>query len=212
MGDAFDRTDLDGPTSLLRMYCFVLLQKNHGPPARAASLFNGVSSSNMTEQENTGVSLGPLLISTLLLFAALELVGEVWDGGQINNAYCFHLLGCNAGFFGYDAVMHFVSGILEVSFFLWLARRSVSWNLFKGGFWQNVLIMVALVALVSVSWEILEFGYDSFRVDILHHNLLLPTNHYTQPSNADTVGDLLAGLLGGITTLVFLKISRHKMF
>ena len=70
--------------------------------------------------------------------------------------------------------------------------------------------MLGLVALVSVLWEIFEFSYDSFRIYVLHHDLLQPVNHLTQPSNADTMGDLIFGLVGASVVLALLKILNRK--
>lgn len=54
-------------------------------------------------------------------------------------------------------------------------------------------IVIAFVCLAAVCWEFLEF--------ILDHTV----HTYLQPSLADTMGDLLAGLMGS-TTIAALKV------
>jgi hypothetical protein len=112
--------------------------------------------------------------------------------GFMSDATCFHYLGCNAGFFGYDALTHFVCGIVIA---LGLKDKT-----------KNLLELLAYAALIGVCWEILEFGYDHFRMVVLHMNLTNP-NTLSQPSNVDTMGDLIFGLLG--TFFGSMHLSRY---
>jgi hypothetical protein len=57
----------------------------------------------------------------------------------------------------------------------------------------TVVAVTSFVCLAAVCWEFLEF--------ILDHTV----HTYLQPSLADTMGDLLAGLMGG-TTIAALKV------
>ena len=147
--------------------------------------------------------LGVLVLCVILIFLfAVFVVGD-WFG-WIGNSQCFQYLGCNIGFFGYDALTHFLGGTVEVSLILWLMIRFPRVNIFHENFWKNFVILLALVALIGVGWEILEFSYDHIRIFLLHDNLLNP-NRLFQPSNRDTIGDLTFGLLGALVMIGILK-------
>ncbi len=141
------------------------------------------------------VKFQKLFVSFLLMFLVLEFGGKAL--GFMQNAMCYRWLGCNAGFFGYDALVHFVGGITIAIGVLWLSKKSKKLDFFHIDeiFWKRMLIILAVAALIGVVWEALEFSYDLFRVLVLHINLLYP-NQLAQPSNADTMGDLVFGLTG----------------
>ena len=129
--------------------------------------------------------------------------------GWMRNETCLPYLGCNIGFFGYDALVHFVSGITIAVGLSWLARKHHEWSLFHGGFWKNVLVIMALAALIGVTWEMLEFIFDHVRMDLFHMNLVNP-NVMSQASDSDTMGDLSFGLLGAfLSSCVFLIQCPH---
>ncbi len=114
---------------------------------------------------------------------------------------CIHmLLTYTGGYYWWahiDKAMHLLGGmsiaagtIPALNYF-----KSQSWI----GFINPLLFMVfiiAIVALTAVGWEFFEF--------ILDHTLR--TN--MQPSVADTMGDLLCGLIGG--TLIALAIIKSN--
>lgn len=127
----------------------------------------------------------------------------------IANDKCYALLGCNADFFGYDAVLHFVSGVMTASLIIWLMKKYPEVNLFHEQFWKNVFIVVAIAALVAVSWEIVEYSHDQFRMAVLHQNLTSP-NRQDQPSNSDTMGDMTFSILATGLTARALKRSIQK--
>lgn len=153
---------------------------------------------------------------TRRLFVAMALwsgaqfgLGDIW--GMMRNSQCFKYLGCNAGFFGFDALVHFLAGILFITFVLWLFHKYPKLNLLHGDFWKNAIILLAIVALLGVTWEIMEFSADHIRMNILHENLTHP-NHLAQPSNSDTMGDLTFGLLGAALSIGMLRLFDPKVF
>lgn len=150
--------------------------------------------------------LGTFLVS---VFTLAEVIGG-HSFGWMDNSRCFKYLGCNAGFFGYDALIHFLGGMIEAVFILWLAKKFPKFNFLQKNFWKNAVILIALIALLSVGWEFVEFGYDHVRMDILHQDLLYPTNRLRQPSNSDTMGDLFFGLFGAAVMIAVLGISDKK--
>ncbi len=153
--------------------------------------------------------LGALLITSTSAWGLVWFVnGNLF--GLMDNSLCFKYLGCNAGFFGYDAFVHFLGGIMETVFILWLARKSPKFNFLQKNFLKNAVLLVALVALLSVGWEIGEFGFDHVRMDILHQDLLHPTNRLRQASNSDTMGDLFFTLFGATVMATVLKFSDKK--
>ncbi len=135
-------------------------------------------------------------ISCVVLFFAMAILGNHGPSLMANDK-CFRVFGCNIGFFGYDAAVHFVSGITEVVLIIWLMKRFPSLNLFQEKHWKNFLTIVAIVALIGCLWEVGEFCHDQFRMDVLHENLTTP-NNLDQPNNADTMGDLTFTILGAV--------------
>ena len=146
----------------------------------------------------TGVSnfrtFGVVAISLVALFFAMVILGNHGPSLMANNR-CFQLLGCNIGFFGYDALVHFVSGVTEVILIVWLIGKFPSLSLFHHRYWKNFLTLVAVVALIGCLWEMAEFGQDHFRMNVLHKNLTTP-NNLDQPNNSDTMGDLVFSIFG----------------
>lgn len=150
--------------------------------------------------------LGTALVS---VFAVAEVIGG-HAFGWMDNSYCFTYLNCNAGFFGYDAFVHFLGGIIEVIFIFWLAEKFSQFNFFQKSFWKNFTILMALVALLSVGWELGEFSYDTVRMNIFHEDLVHPTDRLRQVNNDDTMGDFFFGLFGAILMIAILEISDRK--
>ncbi len=154
-----------------------------------------------------------VIISGLVFFIA-EFFGDSWFN-LMANSNCFKYLGCNIGFFGYDAIVHFFSGVFEVLLIVWLCTRFAKFSiLHAGNAWKNAFILISAVALLSVGWEIFEFSADQFRMKILGYNLTNP-NVLAQPSNSDTMGDFtfaLSGFLAGamITRFVYPRSLEEK--
>ena len=153
---------------------------------------------------------------TRRLFVAMALwsgaqfgLGDIW--GMMRNSQCFKYFGCNAGFFGFDALVHFLAGILFIMFVLWLFHAYPKLNLLHSNFWKTTVTLLAIVALLGVTWEFMEFSADHIRIDILHENLIHP-NRLAQPSNGDTMGDLTFALLGAALSISILKKFDAKVF
>ena len=159
----------------------------------------------MTDSNNNSTSpLGFFVAAFTILFAFGVVGGHVWH--WMSNEMCYYYLGCNVGFFGYDAIVHLVGGILIVLSLLWLMRRFPSLDiLHDNDFSKNFLIVLALVALIGVGWEIMEFSFDHWRMVVLNENLINP-NTLAQPSNGDTMGDLVFGLFGGTITMLIMRL------
>lgn len=150
----------------------------------------------------------PVIIAAPVFF--LGEFGLGWALGWMDNSLCFRYFGCNAGFFGYDAFVHFLGGILEATFMLWLAKNYRRLNIFHETFWKNLFVLIAIVALISISWEMFEFSYDHVQTNLLHEDILHPYDVKLQPSNDDTMGDLTFGLLGALSAIVILKLFDSK--
>ena len=140
------------------------------------------------------------VVAIFILGWALGIRGPVF----IDNYKCYALLGCNMGFFGYDAVLHLWSGIMDVVLIIWITRKFPAVNIFHKQFWKNFLIIISFVAFISVAWEIGELGHDQYRMKVLHQNLTVP-NHLDQPSNDDTMGDMTFAIIGAALTAGALK-------
>jgi hypothetical protein len=144
-------------------------------------------------------------IVTLLVCA----YGEGISGSFGSNQSCYKYLGCSVGFFGYDALEHFLSGIALTWILVWIFQKFPKYSLLSDKLWKNVLILIALVALFSVLWELSELVHDVFRSSILHQPLInfrLNINLMDQPTNLDTMGDLFFELFGSVIALIFAKL------
>jgi len=129
------------------------------------------------------------------------------------NSDCYPYLGCSAGFFGYDAIEHFLFGFTTVWIIVWLCGKFPKYSILNEQYWKTALTLVAIFALIGVCWEIIEYSRDSFFINVMHQTLInvrLHTNHLLQPSNSDTMGDLVFGLIGAITAASFLHHNLKR--
>ena len=142
------------------------------------------------------------------IFIIVCIFGEGWGGSFGANGACSPYMGCTAGFFGYDAIEHFLFGISAIWILIWVFQKFPQYSVLGEKRWKNILILIALVVLISVFWEFLECAHDYFRLEVLHQpllNLKLHINYLDQPTNLDTMGDLTFGLVGAVVALFFTK-------
>lgn len=143
-------------------------------------------------------ALGASLIAITSVWLFISAFGEflfTWAG----NSACSKYMGCVSGFFGYDAYEHLFFGVALVLALVWVSDRFPKYSILHGKRWKTVIEIIAMVALVAVLWEIVECMHDAFRADFLHEplrNLSLHINLLDQPTNLDTMGDLVFSLLG----------------
>ncbi|MDB5244585.1 MAG: hypothetical protein JWN18_455 [Parcubacteria group bacterium] len=133
--------------------------------------------------------------------------GEFWGGAP--NSACYPYLGCDEGFFGYDALEHFLFGLTLVWLIVWLSDTYPRLSLLHSEFWKTVLTILAVIALVAVIWEIGEWFRDAYLLGIAHQPLLnirLHINYLAQPSNFDTMGDLSFTLTAACISLLLLLL------
>lgn len=133
--------------------------------------------------------------------------GEFFNGAP--NSACYSILGCDEGFFGYDALEHFLFGAFAVASLYWLSKRFPAYSILRGTRTETGLILVSLTSLVAVVWEIAECFRDAYLLDIAHQRLFdlhLHINYLAQPSNFDTMGDLSLTLLSASLTAVILLL------
>ncbi|HUC88693.1 MAG TPA: hypothetical protein VMR49_01545 [Candidatus Paceibacterota bacterium] len=156
--------------------------------------------------------LGVLSFSASAIWICLTLCGEFlyhWT----KNSMCSKYLGCGEGFFGYDAFQHLFAGIAIALAIVYLCRRFPKYSILRSRLWENILIIIALVALIAVVWEFAECAHDFFRVSALHEQLVsyrlhFQFNYLDQPTNLDTMGDLAFSLCGSIAALFFAKLKE----
>lgn len=147
---------------------------------------------------------------SVITFFILSILG---NHGPVlmSNDKCYPFLGCNIGFFGYDVLVHFVSGIMEATLIILIMRKFLVINLFHNCFWKNLLIVISLVLLIAFCWKFGELCHDQFRMKVLHENLITP-NNLDQPTNNDTMGDTTFSLLGAtIISFVFRSFMKEKI-
>jgi hypothetical protein len=144
-------------------------------------------------------------VISVFIFCLFEFVG---GHGLLlmENSVCLPYLGCNVGFFGYDALVHFFAGVMEGSFIFWFVSKYPGKQFFHNNeYRKNLVIFISIVALMSVMWETLELIGDHTRTDILHMDVLHPRNELFQASNGDTMGDMFFGLLGALMMVYIVK-------
>lgn len=147
-----------------------------------------------------------LAASATAVFLLACVFGEGLGGSWGSNTACSPIFGCTSGFFGFDAVEHFLFGVAAAWILVWIFKARPRFSLLHGTRWKNVLTVVAIVALVSVGWEHLEMLHDLFRTDILHQSLVnfrLHINLLDQPTNLDTLGDLFFAIVGSFIASLF---------
>lgn len=145
----------------------------------------------------TAVSLGVYILADLL--------GEFMAGWGFN-AECIRFIGCTNGFFGFDAIEHFLSGFVILLCLVIFFQRHPKWSPLTGNIWKDAFILVATVNLISVGWELVECAHDVFRLAVLHEKLYsvkLNIDLLDQPTNLDTMGDLAFNMLGSIVAALF---------
>lgn len=101
--------------------------------------------------------------------------------------------------FWYDLFVHAMSGVFTLILAYYILNNSKSKN--TNGV-IKFLYCIGFVALVAVSWEIIEFIVDNV--------FSLNTQHNLDTGVADTMGDMIAGLFGGLIGYIFLKREDFK--
>jgi len=147
------------------------------------------------------------IISTLVFFIAF-IFGEGWGGNLGLNQSCLPYLGCSSGFFGYDAVEHFISGMMVIYIISLFFKKLPKYSLLGDKRWKNIIIFLSMIAFVGVMWEFIECAHDIFRSNVLHQVLInrkLNINLLDQPNNIDTMGDLFFSLCGSMIALFSIK-------
>lgn len=140
------------------------------------------------------------------IFLVTCMFGEGLSGSWGSNNSCLPYVGCSDGFFGYDAIEHFLFGVAIIWVLIWIFERFPKLSLKQPVRWKNVFTLISTVALISVFWEFGECAHDYFRLDVLHQpllNLKLHINHLDQPSNLDTMGDFAFALFGAFISVLF---------
>jgi|ERR1035437_6366461 uncharacterized membrane protein YjdF len=149
--------------------------------------------------------VGFLALFFIILSVVVNGLGYVYGWGL--NGVCSPYLGCVDGFFGYDALEHFVSGIGILFILVWLCRRYPKYSVLHEERWKTIVVLLTSAAFVALMWEFAECAHDAFRLDILREPLLnvrLHLNFLDQPTNIDTMGDFFFGMLGTIAALIFI--------
>ncbi len=152
-----------------------------------------------------------LAIVSAAFFLVVCAFGEGLVANLGENTMCYKYLGgCDAGFFGYDALEHLLFGISAVCVLVWLCKKYPRFSLLsQDKKWKNLFTLVAIVALASVAWEFVECAHDYFRLEVFREPLLslrLHINNLDQPTNLDTMGDLAFSVGGSIFALLFVEL------
>lgn len=99
----------------------------------------------------------------------------------------------------WDDMLHFVYGVLiGIGAVLWLSLLVRNAHSVRLPTWLQALFTVAIVVLVAVLWEIVEFVCDELFGTVLQANDLF-----------DTMTDLIYGLGGGMVVAALLLLHLH---
>ncbi len=124
------------------------------------------------------------LASTILILAVITFIGD--QLGFTANNYCPNYLGCVTGFFGFDAVQHFMGGIISLFLIASFSEMYPEYSLFHHNRVKNFIILVSVSVLLAFIWELGEMSHDAWRFGILHFPLTLGGKHQLdQPTNLD---------------------------
>lgn len=157
---------------------------------------------------------GSVVLIATSFFLLVCLLGEGPLMGWASNKECYVYLGCTNGFFGYDAIEHFLFGIVGILTLVWIFKRFTRFSFEQNRRWKNALILLSLTLSIALLWEFIEFVYDIVHVEILHvplFNFKLHINLLAQPSNFDTIGDFAFCTLGAISTLFFVDLDKKSI-
>mgnify|MGYP001598744367 CR=1 FL=1 len=114
----------------------------------------------------------------------------------------FYILGFvfhwNYSVWWYDLFLHFLGGV-------WVAiaaKKHIIGSIGHRGL-MGPILLVALVALVGVTWEIYEFSIDELFFEER-------ARWRAQEGNTDTMTDLMMDLLGGVATASFFAHRSYR--
>lgn len=151
---------------------------------------------------------------TLVIYVLADLLGEfLTSTGWGFNTTCIKFIGCTEGFFGFDAIEHFLSGFVIMLCLLVFFRKYPKYSPLTGVVWKDLLILIMAVNMISFLWELVECAHDVFRLVILHERLYsvrLNIDLLDQPSNLDTMGDMTFNLVGSVVSAAFVALRLKK--
>ena len=94
----------------------------------------------------------------------------------------------------YDLFCHFLSGIFTLIIAYHILNKTKYKNI--DGI-TKFIYCIGFVSFLAVSWEIIEFTVDNL--------FNMNTQHNWDSGVVDTMGDMIAGLIGGVVGYIFLK-------
>ena len=103
-----------------------------------------------------------------------------------------------------DIPIHFLAGVLTAAVFYWFFQRFPSHFDTSRNFWITLILVLSFAALVGVIWEFIEFVYDLM---IAKYGFGLQTLQF---GLIDTLGDLLANLIGALFLAIFVRLRYHR--
>lgn len=147
-----------------------------------------------------------MTLSIMTLWIVVCYFGEIV--GLAANGTCYKYVGCTDGFFGFDAIEHFLFGVTLVWGVIWACRTFPKYSILRIKPFETMVALISFVALIAVFWEFAECAHDAFRLYVLNNSYLLNFRLHIdlldQPTNLDTMGDIAFSLFGGIVSLFFI--------
>jgi hypothetical protein len=134
-------------------------------------------------------------IFVINIFLVATLVFELMP-----NSLCLNYLGCNGGFFGFDAYRHLYSGMVVGFIILWFFLIHRKSTFFPLSISKQILFMIIAASIFCILWEAGEYIQDRIRIAFFDPTAVV-NNRLSQPSVADTIGDSIFSLLGYLSAL-----------
>ena len=103
----------------------------------------------------------------------------------------------------FDIPMHFFGGFWAAVVFVWFINKYFPQISQLHNFLSSLIAILSFVALIGVLWEFAEFLFDVFISSGGYAKIV-------QQDAADTLGDLLFDLLGGLTVAVIFLTGKNK--
>ncbi len=121
--------------------------------------------------------------------------------------FVLHALAASFGWYlrypAFSIIPHFLGGFWIGCLALYYARSRSAFVTLPKSPWGRAVLFLAFVALVGVMWEFYEFMFDRVMIAI-------GNPFRTQPSLADTMGDLAMDLFGGCVFTFFAAWGDRK--
>ncbi len=142
-------------------------------------------------------------LSSILIFLIATYIGD--QGGWTANQYCPNYISCVVGFFGFDAMQHFLGGAISLFIIGFYSDMYPEYSLFHENRVKNFLILLSVSIFLAFMFEVGEMSHDAWRFGIRHISQSMSGAHQLdQPMNLDTMGDMFFHSIASMIVIWFI--------